>query len=134
MNSIKNNLRKYIEDTLGTTCRIGTGVVTDPVTSPQVVLKTARTANTGTFDGTPDAGGETINVHCLSYSESQEATDIHSTIAAALDDFTGTLVSGGRTVNAVHVLDQADEEPERLMDDDNYWFTETLSLLIQHQA
>lgn len=138
MKSIKNNLREYINDTLGKTCRVGVGVPgteNSAAPSPQVVIRTTATANTTTFDGTADCGSETIAIHCLSYSGAgQEATDCHDAIATALDDYTGTLVSGGRTVLAVHVLNQADEEPERLVDDDNYWFRETLTLLIQHQA
>lgn len=131
MKSIKNNLRTYIEDTAGYTCSVGIGRNSD---SPQVVIRTASIQDTEAFDGTPDVGTETINIFCLSRSESLEATDVHDALWTALKDFTGTLASGGRTVKAIHVVGQTDDEPERLTDDDEYWFTETLTLEIQHQA
>lgn len=136
MKSIKNNLREYIE-TAGYTCSVGIGVPRRGDTaapSPQVVIRTAGTRDTEAFDGTPDCGTETISIHCLSLSESLEASTVHDALWTALKDYTGTLVSGGRTVLAVHVMDQSDEQPERLTDDDEYWFTETLTLEIQHQA
>lgn len=131
MKSIKNNLRTYIEDTAGYQCSVGMG---RDSTSPQVVIRTASIQDTETFDGTPDVGTETVNVFCMSRSESLEASTIHDALWTALKDYTGTLVSGGRTVLAVHVVGQSDEQPERLTEDDEYWFTETLTLDIQHQA
>ena len=131
MKSICPNLRTYIEDQ-GYTAHLGrpprgTG-------SPFVVLTRAAMDTAKSFDDTPDVGSETVILSFCSKATDAAAWSAEETIRALLEDFTGTLVSGGRTVKAVHVMDESDIEPERLPEDDDWWYGAELTLLIQHQA
>lgn len=132
MKSIAPNLRTYIAETLGKTCYLGVPPRgTDP---PFVLLKRSSLDTAGSLDDTPDVGGETLLVQCMSKGDDSEAWDTEVVIREALEDYSGAPVVGGRTIKAVHVMDERDIDQERLPEDDAWWFGAELELLIQHQA
>ena len=136
MKSIAHQLREYIETTHSLVTVLGAA---QKGTTAAIIITRVGMQSAGAFDDSPDAGDETILIQSVYRGLDKNPWDnlnlIHDSLfPTATADFTGTFVSGGRTVKAVHDMGSNDIDADRLPEDDVPWFGCEMKVLIQHQA